>query len=189
MTSETPGGVATMTLGEIEKRAAVFAKVRGELAMVLDALRTTLESEKKRLIRPIKELAAKAAEAEANLRSAIESAPELFQRPKTLSLHGVKVGYRTNAGKIAFEDEDTVLKLMQRYFEDRLDLLVRVKRNVNKDALKALTAPELAKLGCRIEGAGEEVVVSVVDDEVEKLVGKLIEDMVGVILEEERQAA
>jgi hypothetical protein len=189
---ETGGGGSpgrAVTIADIEKRAAVHASARAELANELDALRNELESTKKKHIRSIKILAAAAAQTEADLRTAIEMAPELFKRPKTLTLHGIKVGYRTAHGKIVFEDEETTIKLIRRHFKDKEDLLIRVKESVNKDGLKTLTEAELSKASCRVAGAGDRVVLEPVDDEVEKLVSKLIQDMVDVILEEERQAA
>ncbi len=187
----TPAPVApsTMTVAEIEKRAAAHAAARARLGEELDGLRDELEGAKRRRIKVIKTLAAAAAQTEADLKSAIEAAPELFKKPKTLTLHGIKVGYRTAQGKIAFDDAETVIKLIKRHLKDKMDLLIRSKEEVNKEGLKTLTATDLAKVGCGIVGFGERVVLEAVDDEVEKLVSKLIQDMVDVILEEERDGS
>lgn len=173
-----------MTLGEIERQASGFAEARGRLETELAELKTELEAAKKRRIRRIKELVAAAGSREAELRASVESAPDLFKRPKTLTLHGIKVGYRTGSGKIVFDDSETVIKLIRRHLADREELLVRTREDVDKNGLKTLQAVELAKIGCRIEGAGEQVVVTAADDEVDKLVGKLIEDMVEASREE-----
>lgn len=180
----TAGG--QVTLGEIERNASIYAQSRARLSVELDGLREELEAVKKRRIKEIKQRAANAAEDEARLRSLVEGNPHLFEKPKTITLHGIKCGYRTSNGRIVFADGDMVVKLIKKHLGEKEDILVRKFEEVNKNALKTLTGPELAKIGCSIEGAGEQVVVAAADDEVDKLVGKLIQDMVDVILEEER---
>jgi len=182
------GGERRITINVIERGAASYAAARAALQEELSALQEELEGVKKRRIRGIKELAASAAEKESSLRSNIEAAPELFVKPKCLTLHGIKVGFRTAVGKIVFEDEETVIKLIRKYLGDREEVLIRTKENVNKDGLKTLTGPELAKIACAVEGAGDHVQVKATDSEVDKLVAKLITDMVEVILEEQAES-
>ena len=43
---------------------------------------------------------ANVAQADANLKAAIEQAPGLFVKPRTIVLHGLKLGYQKGKGKI-----------------------------------------------------------------------------------------
>ena len=188
-TTENVAGAPAVTLGDVEKRAQAHRAALDAMTEELNALREELEATKKRRIKTIKQFAARAALTKAELQAMIEQGAPLFKKPKTLTMHGIKVGYRWSEGKIVIEDPEATLKLIHRHHKDREELLIKTIEQVKKDGLKTLTAVELSRIGVKIEGAGEQVVLSAVDDEVEKLVGKLIEDMVDVILEEEREAA
>jgi hypothetical protein len=109
----------------------------------------------------------------------------MFVKPKTLTIHGVKVGYTTSQGKLVFEDEATVIKLLKKYHKDDIDWLIRTIEEVNMDGVKTLSAEALERLGCRIEGAGEKVLCKRVSGEVEKLINKLISKLVEAMVETE----
>jgi hypothetical protein len=185
-TTENVSGAPAVSLAEVETRALAYSRARTALADELAGLQEELENAKKRHMRSIKSLAAAAAAAEANLHAAIELGPHLFVKPRTLELHGVKVGYRTAQGRIVWDDEETVLKLIRRHLKGEEDVLIKTTYKVSKDGLKALSATDLAKIGCRVEGAGDQVVLSMADDQIEKMLSKLISEMVETILEEEK---
>lgn len=185
-TTENVAGTGPVTLGTVERLAQGYATARTALADELAQLQADLESVKKTRMRKIKGLAAVAAEAEASLRAAVEQGEELFKKPRTLTLHGVKVGYRTAPGRIVWDDEETVMRLIRQRLKDQADVLIRENPKVSKDALKTLTAQDLARIGCRIEGAGDQVVLAMADDQIEKMLSKLISEMVETILEEEK---
>ena len=94
------------------------------------------------------------------------------------SLHGTKIGYLNSVGSVTYADEARVVQLIGKHFPDRLEELVKTERTPRKDALRTLSGPELARLGCRIEGAGDLIVVKRVAGDVEKLINKLIEKLV-----------
>lgn len=184
MKSEIPN----ISIAAIEGKASSFAIARENLAIALTEMQDKLETVKREAMRRIKFLAGKAAEAEAELRTSVELAPDLFKKPRTLTLHGIKVGYRSAEGKIAFDDSATVIKLIHRHFKDKADLLIRTKEEPNKDGLKTLPETDLSKIACRIVDRGDQVVCTPVDDEIEKLISKLINDMVETVLDQQEAA-
>ena len=58
------------------------------------------------------------------------------------------------------------------------------RRTPRKDALRTLEARDLAKLGCQIIGDGPTVIVKRVTGDVEKLINKLIEKLVGALVKD-----
>lgn len=56
-----------------------------------------------------------------------------------------------------------------------------------KDTLRTLDEKDLAKLGCSIVGSGPAVIVRRVAGDVEKLINKLIEKLVGAMVNDDRK--
>jgi hypothetical protein len=167
-----------ITLGTIEERAARYTQARGELEAQITALAEEMDAIKRKHLRALRRLSSVVAEAEAELYNAIEVSPELFIKPRTAIFHGVKVGFTTGSGKVAFDDPDQVIKLIRKVFPDQAEVLIRSTEAPAKDALKLLDEADLRKVGCRLEDKGDLVVLKCVDGDIEKLVNKLIDKMV-----------
>jgi hypothetical protein len=87
---------------------------------------------------------------------------------------GIRVGFAKQKGKVEWDDEDQVVKLIDKHFPEQAETLTKVKRTPVKGALVNLTAAELKKIGCRITESGDVVVIKPQDSEVEKLVDKML---------------
>ncbi|MDR3459589.1 MAG: host-nuclease inhibitor Gam family protein [Verrucomicrobiae bacterium] len=181
-TLENSGG-RTVTLGQIETGCERYERESAALEQLITDLEADLEAVKKKHLRSIKLQANAVANCQAELHSLVESAPGLFKQPRTITVHGVKVGFTVSNGKVEFDDEETVIALIKRYRKDEVDTLIRKTEEVNKDALRTLTSVELAKLGCKIDGAGDVVVLKRVAGDVEKLINKLISKLVEAMVE------
>jgi hypothetical protein len=162
------------TLAEIEVATKRLADVREKLSDAVAALNAEFEDSRRRHIRGIKDLSAALAEKASILASMIEGSPELFQKPRTLVLHGIKVGFTKGKGVIAWEDEDQVIKMIRAKFPEQADVLIRIRETPNKTALLELPVAELKKIGCTVEETGDVVVIKPVDGEVEKMVKALL---------------
>lgn len=165
------------TIAVIEAKTKAFADARAELADLVAELHAEIEAAKRRRLKRIRELVARAHERRAALQAAIEDAgPEAFAKPRTLVLHGIKVGYQKGKGMLEWESEDQVLKLLHKHFPDQVELLIRTTERPNKDALAQLPAADLKRLGITVSEAGDQVVIRPVDGEVDKLVDALLKD-------------
>jgi hypothetical protein len=173
-----------VTLADIESRCASYEGESAKLEELISALESDLESVKQKHLRGLKRQAAIVANLEADLQSAVERSSDLFKKPRTMTVHGVKVGFTVSKGKIEWDDEELVIRLIKKHFKDQADILIRSTEEPNKDALRNLPAGDLAKLGCRIEGAGDMPIVKRVAGEVEKLINKLIEKLVEAMVED-----
>jgi len=185
----TSGGASArppkMTLGEIEGLTARLADASNALDEQLATYEQELQAVNDKHLRPLKKLATSVAQAQAELHEAIERSPQHFEKPKTLTMHGIKIGFSYSKGKLVFEDEPTVIKLLKKKFPDLEEVLINRTEKVNKDGVKALklTDEELARLGLEIEGRGDTVLIDRAAGEIEKLLAKLKDKLVEAIVE------
>ena len=164
-----------VTLAQLERAASEYEIESAALEKQIAKLDADLAEVKARHIASLKRQAGMVANREALLHSLVEAAPELFKKPRTMIISGVKLGYTTSQGKIELKhSEEAVIANIERWFELDADQFIRTSKEVNKDALRNLTDEELKKIGCKIEGAGDVVIVKRTAGEVEKLINKLI---------------
>lgn len=181
LSSNEPGGTA-VTLGQIEMQCAELDGADKDMRGLVEQLETDLAAVKAKHLPKLKRQAAAVARLEADLYSLIERGPHLFERPRTITLHGIKVGFSVAEGKLTWNCEDeTLLARLKNQYGKFADDYIQVKESVRKDALKDLTATSLAKLGCTIAGAGDQVVLKRVDSDIEKLINKLTEKLVEIM--------
>lgn len=161
-------------LTEIESRAKAFADARSKLSEYVDALNQALESLRRDNLPRIKRQLVRAAELQTQLKEMVAESPDLFVKPKTVVLHGIKVGFEKGKGAIVFDDADQVVTLIDKKLPDLADVLIATTKKPVKAGLAQLTVAQLKSIGCSVEEAGDRVVVRAVDSEVDKLVTALL---------------
>jgi|ERR1035437_2294297 hypothetical protein len=181
----TPAAKRSLAINQMEPLCAAYDCECVELDIRIAQLEADLEVVKQKHLPGLKKQAAALAAREAELYNAVENAPDMFERPKTLVIAGTKIGFSNSIGSVVVDDEAQTVKLVEKHFGDRFDELVKTERTPRKDALRTLAEKDLAKLGCRIEGCGPVVIVKRVSGDVEKLINKLIEKLVGAMVKEE----
>jgi len=167
------------TMEQIEKLAREYSVERGALVELVNELNNEMERAKRKYLGSIRRQVAKTKDAESALAAAIDRSRDLFVRPKTLVLHGVKCGLQKGKGGIAWEDEDFVLSRIEKLYADdaaMLEQLLIVKKRPRKEGLESLDVAALKKLGCTVVESGDQVVVKATDGEVDRLVAALLKD-------------
>lgn len=164
------------TLTEIETLTRAYADARTILAETVQVLSDELELARRRHLPGIKRAVAEAQQARDRLHAAIEAAPELFRRPKTLTLSGVRVGFMKSPGKLTWDDPDTVIRLIRKHLPDQAETLIRIREEPVRAALSQLTVAELKRLGVTVIESGDEVCIKPVDGAVDKLVEALLKE-------------
>jgi phage host-nuclease inhibitor protein Gam len=159
-------------LNEIEKTVKSYADLRRALALLIQELNDKLEKLKRERLPVIKRLVARAAEKHAALESMIAANRDLFAQPRTLTLHGIKCGFRKNEGRIEYDDPAAVVARIRQNLANPAGF-IHLTEKPNKEALAGLPAIELKKLGCRIGDTGDVIVIKPVDGDVERAVGAL----------------
>lgn len=165
------------TLNDIEQLAERYAKARRTLSSTVTELQQRIEAIKAEYIDAIRHEVGVAAEAHDELRAAIEAAPQLFDKPRTRVLSGVKVGITKQRGQVEMDDESKVIERIRTLLPaEQAELLIRVRESVQKSAVYDLTAADLKRLGIRITDDCDQVLIKPADSEVDKLVNSLLKD-------------
>lgn len=161
-------------LTDIEKHAKAYADARAGLTEIVATLNGGIESLKRTHMPALKRAVARVAERHDQLKAAIDLNPQLFVRPRTVVMHGVKLGYGKGKGGISFDDAEQVVRLIKKHLPEQADVLINTKETPVKDALGQLAAADLKKIGCTVKNTGDQVVIKPADSEVDKLVDKLV---------------
>ncbi len=181
------------TMEQIEAAAKTFSERRRVLSEVCAGFQRDLEETKRRHLEALKLAVADAKAEHLALCTLIGQSPELFRKPRSVVLHGVKLGYAKGKGKMVIEDEEKTLRLIRRHFPDQADVLITTIERPAKKALELLAADDLKKLAVLLEGTGDVVFAKDTAAEVDKLVAAFLKDDVADEsdggAEEQREAA
>jgi hypothetical protein len=172
--TETLAGESALT--RIENRARNYTELRGEIAALVGELNERIDSLTRAKMPLIKKLAARAATEHAELEAAITAAPHLFEKPRTLTFHGVKCGFRKNEGRLEFDDPDRVVQKIYQIF-DAPEPFLRIVTQPNKETLATLPGTDLKRLGCRIVDTTDVVVIKPADSDLDKKINALLKDV------------
>lgn len=165
-----------MNLGDIEKLTKAFSEARQQLADRVRSLEDELQAIKRRRMPGIKNAVNAVMAQQSGLKAAVEGSTALFIKPKTIILHGVKVGFQKAKGKISWADDAQVVKLIKKHLPDQADVLIKTTEKPLKDALINLPAADLKKIGVTVEETGDQVIIKATDSEIDKFVDNLLKE-------------
>lgn len=164
-------------MSSIDTITAAAKRLRAQRDTLTDRvtfLNNAIETAKRVSMRGIKNSVASVAEAQADLLAEVAAAPQLFEKPRSIVLHGIKLGFQKGTGKLDWTDDEQVVKLARKHFPDQFDVLVKVTEKPIKAALANLTAAELKRLGVTVEDTGDVAFAKDATAEVDKLVKALL---------------
>lgn len=164
------------TMNEIEVATGLFATKRAALAGVAAAYVHELESVRKRYLEQLRKTVGEAKAAHAQLGTLLQASPELFEKPRSVVFHGIKVGYVKEKGHMEIEDEAKTVLLIEKHFPEKADVLINVAKTPSKKALEQLPAADLKRLGVVITGDTDVCYAKDTAADVEKLVSAFLKD-------------
>jgi aspartate oxidase len=164
------------TLGDIERLTKEYAEFRNSLSAKVQTLEDEINAAKRRHMAAIKKTVATVMERRSRLKSAIEESPELFRKPRTMIIHGIKVGFQKAKGEIRWVDAAQVVKLVKKHFPELAETLIKTTETPVKAALGQIPAADLKRIGVTIEDDGDVVIIKGTDSEVDKFVEALLKD-------------
>ena len=177
------------TLAEIEQATKLYADNRELLILRVQELHDRIEELKREHLADIKEAAADTANAKGSLEALIDDSRNLFVKPRSIIISGIKVGLQKGKGGIEYEDEAAVIRLIRKHLpEEQHELLIRVVEKVIKKNLGDLDVATLKKIGVTVQGTGDAVLVKPVDSDVDKIVNAMLKEADGEVERMEKAA-
>ena len=163
-------------LAEIEALTEAYAAAMSALEGEVRTLEDVFARSRREYVPRITDLVAQAVREKAALHGAIEGSPGLFSKPRTFTLHGIKVGLQKMKGKIVVPNEQAAIERIRRFFPRRAEELIEVKESLKKAGLNRLPAQDLRRIGVMIEADSDAVLIKSSADKIEKFVDALLKD-------------
>lgn len=122
--------------------------------------------------------AAEEAEANAELQRLIDAAPQLFYRPRSITVDGVKCGYRKDQDGIEYDDEAAVIARIRALPElaEMAPVLIRTEEHLNREAIDMIDPLQRRRAGIRSVTGADQSFIAFSDTDVEKLVKAIMAD-------------
>lgn len=165
-----------MTLIEIQEKTRAYAKCRARLADVARDLDAEIKVAQRRYMLVIAKRIADTKDAHAQLVTALEAGKTLFDKPRTQTFDGVKVGFKKGKGKITIADDARTVALIYKHLPDQAGLLIRTVETPAKDAIDNLAVADLKRIGCSIQDATDSVVITPAASDVDKMINAMLKE-------------
>ncbi len=139
------------------------ARDLAERCAALDGLRRNLNADIEAIVKPrVAQFAAatdEAAQAHKRLHALIDQSRGLFNRPRTVVLHGIKLGLQKGKGRIDFDDEDKAMQRIQRLLPEQAASLIGCKHFLVRAAIAMLPVADIKRIGGSVVGADDAVFI------------------------------
>ena len=164
------------TIDDIEIKAKALAAARAELADRVGRIRDEQDAIKRRLLTGVRNALARARDAYDDLHALVEANPELFEKPKTRTLHGVRLGFWKQRGKLQWDDDRALVDAMRKLLGEEAEGLIRRTEKPIASRLQDLPARDLRRLGITVTDDTDVVIIKTADDALDKFIDALIGD-------------
>lgn len=148
-----------LTLAAIERLAAEYAAANEALSLENSLMAAEINTVIRARMPAVRTRIETAVAARDALRTAVASAPQLFAKPRTRVLNGVKVGFQRLKSVLAIKDEAPVIAKIHALMPERVEQLIRTSEALRRQALEALPAADLKRLGVGLV-MGSDVIVT-----------------------------
>ena len=165
-----------VSMEDIVTLARTFAAARATTETLAKEIKALQRKALAGRLRALRNRIAEQSVSEEALRTAILARPDLFVRPRTIAVDGIRFGLRKQPGAISLTDETQTIRRLRARFPDRADALIRVRETLDRSALRKLPAGELAQLGITIAKASDEVTIVAAQGDLDRVVAALLDD-------------
>lgn len=138
--------------------ALLNAEVKAAIAPILDSYRQTIDT-----------YAAAEAKAHADLNDALRVAPNLFKKPRSLAVDGIRCGYLKAPDSLDWDDEADVIARIKALRPDLAPILIRSRESLIVDALPGVDDKNLVSFGIRTVTGVDQHFITIGDNDAEKL--------------------
>jgi hypothetical protein len=166
------------TLDDIELKAKALAEQRALMGQLVGELNGGIAALMQDRMPAVRQAIDAAALAWTDLEDAIRANPQLFIRPRTVSMHGIKLGWEKGKGGLEIPDPAKTVALIKKHLAEQAEVLIDVKETPAKGALAQLAVADLKRVAVNVKDAGDQVVIRPADGAVDKLVKALVKNAI-----------
>ena len=172
-----PAAPTTASMEDIVALARAFAAARATTEALAEDIKALQRKALRSRLRALRTRISEQAASEEALRAAILARPDLFIRPRTVAVDGIRFGLRKQPGRVSVGDEAQAISRLRARFPNRAEALIRV-RGIPRpcSALRKLPAAELAQIGVTLEKATDEVTIAAASGDLDRVVAALLDD-------------
>ena len=145
--------------------ALMQAEIKAAIAPVMVKYKTTLDG------RAAAEQAAREL-----LDEQLMAAPQLFVKPRSLTIDGVSCGYKRAPDTVDWRDDAEVVSRIKALKPELAPLLIRTQESLVVDAIAGLTPEERSILGINTITGADNRFITLGDNDIEKLAKLVISD-------------
>jgi len=176
-------------LAQLETATKQYADERELLTLRVEDLKTKIEALKRKHLAEIRACAERTANARQALEGLIDESRELFVKPRTIIISGIKIGLQKGKGKIEISDETAVINQVRKHIPvAEQALYIETVEKVIRKNLIDLPVATLMKLGVKVSDTDDQVVIKATGSDVDKLVSAMLAEA-GDEAQEWREAA
>lgn len=168
-----------------ERLAAAHVATTARASLLQDEIKTAVTPIYDRHRSGLDAAAEEEARAKEELQQLLDAAPQLFKKPRSFIINGVRAGYRKEEDTLFYADEEAVIARIRALLPDQADLLIRTQESLVADALPQLDGKDRRSVGISLVTGVDRSFVTVGDSDVEKLTRALIADASRRVGEEE----
>lgn len=170
------------TLEQAQDAARALSQLQDELTINFKAMQAGLQAVKDQHQPYIKKLVRKLIKARETLAQFIVQNPQLFDKPRTYTVEGIKFGLQKQKGKLSWSDDAALCAAIQRLVgtgtidEALLPQLIKVTQKPIAKALDKLDAQTIKRLGIMVGKDTDAALIKSVDSEAEKAINALLQE-------------
>jgi hypothetical protein len=162
------------TMEQIEVACREYAEANDNLNEIKSQLETEVEAIKVKYYRKVKSAIDHVVSKHSDLSELVSESRDLFVNPKTVIFHGVKTGYIKGNDVLEIKKNKVTVDAIKDAFDETTQkTLIKVTETPIKDAIKQLETEDLKRIKCKLIPGKDEVHISTVDTEVDKLIDSL----------------
>lgn len=164
------------TINDIEALAKQLADARTELGDRLQRIKDEQEAIKRRYMQGVRNSVERVRAAHTELHEALEGSAHLFEKPKTRVLHGLRVGWMKQRGKLLWDDAAQVIASLRKLLGDEAEQYIDKKETPSKSRLEDLPAAQLRRCHVTVTDDTDAVVIKTAGGDIDKMIDALLGD-------------
>lgn len=173
--------MSDITLDAIRKAAVRLADAHqvttARAAMLQDEIREAIAPIMLMHQRALDQAAIDEADALKALKAMVDGAPHLFAKPRSLTINGVRAGYKKAEDSLDWADDEVLIaRIKALLLPSEAELLIRNREELVIDALTQLDDDKMKRLGIRRITGADNSFITIGDSDIEKTAKALIAD-------------